>query len=88
MSDLGLLSYYLGIEVCQARDKITLNQSAYALKILEKSGMADCNLSQIPMEARPKATTLWLMQCPIEVLFGVSDIWCIQDQTYPIRLVT
>jgi hypothetical protein len=52
MSDLGLLSYYLGIEVCQNNDGISLCQSAYALKLLEKTGMKDCNLSQTPMEAR------------------------------------
>ena len=30
MSDLGLLTYYLGIEVEQGRDAITLRQSSYA----------------------------------------------------------
>ena len=34
MSDLGLLTYYLGIEVCQEKEKITLRQSRYANKIL------------------------------------------------------
>ena len=54
MSDLGLLSYYLGIEVCQNSQRITLNQSAYARKVLDKCGMKDCNPSQIPMEPRLK----------------------------------
>ena len=54
MSDLGLLSYYLGIEVCQNYQRITLNQSAYARKVLDKCGMKDCNPSQIPMEPRLK----------------------------------
>ena len=54
MSDLGLLSYYLGIEVCQNSQGITLNQSAYAKKVLDKCGMKDCNPSQIPMEPRLK----------------------------------
>lgn len=54
MSDLGLLSYYLGIEVAQAEDGISLCQSAYALKILEKTGMLDCNPCQTPMEERLK----------------------------------
>jgi hypothetical protein len=35
MSDLGLLSFYLGIEVRQNSNGITLNQAAYARKILE-----------------------------------------------------
>ncbi|WVZ82976.1 hypothetical protein U9M48_030174 [Paspalum notatum var. saurae] len=38
MSDLGLLTYYLGIEVEQGTDSITLRQSAYARKLLERSG--------------------------------------------------
>ncbi|KAL8167487.1 hypothetical protein V2J09_008986 [Rumex salicifolius] len=50
MSDLGFLSYYLGIEVQQDRDEITLCQSNYARKILEKVGMVDCNIYPLPME--------------------------------------
>ena len=34
MSDLGLLHYYLGLEVTQSTDGITLGQSAYTAKIL------------------------------------------------------
>jgi hypothetical protein len=43
MSDLGILSYYLGIEVKQEDDRIMVSQSGYAKKILEVAGMADCN---------------------------------------------
>ena len=50
MSDLGKLSYYLGIKVCQDEGIITLNQQRYALKILEESGMKNCNMSHTPME--------------------------------------
>ena len=39
MSDLELLSYYLGIEVRQSSESITLCQARYARKILEKLGM-------------------------------------------------
>jgi len=39
MSDLGLLHYYLGIEVKQGASGISLSQGAYAAKILERSGM-------------------------------------------------
>ena len=34
MSDLGLLSYYLGIEVRQSKAIITLGQAAYAQMLL------------------------------------------------------
>jgi hypothetical protein len=54
MSDLGNLSYYLGIEVRQERDRITLCQAAYGRKLLERAGLEDCNSCTTPMEARLK----------------------------------
>jgi hypothetical protein len=54
MSDLGLLHYYLGIEVNQRPRGISLSQGAYALKIVEKCGLADCNPRQTPLENRLK----------------------------------
>ena len=42
MSDLGALSYYLGIEVRQGNEELMLGQSTYASKLLEQSGMAEC----------------------------------------------
>jgi len=54
MSDLGLLCFYLGIEVRQGGDGIKLSQAAYARKILERAGMASCNPCHTPMEPRLK----------------------------------
>ncbi|CAA7041400.1 unnamed protein product [Microthlaspi erraticum] len=51
MNDLGKLTYYLGIEVQQDKECITLSQKRYALKILEEAGMEDCNPVHTPMEA-------------------------------------
>ena len=42
MSNLGALSYYPGIEVRQGKEELTLGQSAYASKLLERSSMAEC----------------------------------------------
>ena len=42
MSNLGALSYYLGIKVRQWKEELTLGQSAYASKLLERSSMAEC----------------------------------------------
>lgn len=50
MTDLGELSYYLGIEVQQGNGFIELKQAGYARKILEKAGMASCNASKYPMD--------------------------------------
>ncbi|MDV3180562.1 MAG: reverse transcriptase domain-containing protein, partial [Candidatus Phytoplasma australasiaticum] len=52
MSDLGKLSYYLGIEVVQGEGFIELKQGGYARKILEKAGMADCNPTKYPMDPK------------------------------------
>lgn len=54
MSDLGLLSYYLGLEVNQSAEGISIVQSSYAAKLLERSGMAGCNPCATPMETRLK----------------------------------
>ena len=56
MSDLDALSYYLGIEVRQGKEALTLGQSAYASKLLERSGMAECKPCVTPMEERLKLT--------------------------------
>lgn len=50
MSNLGLLSFYPGIEVNQTEEFTTLKQSAYARKLLEKSGISSCNPCKFPME--------------------------------------
>jgi hypothetical protein len=54
MSDLGLLHYYLSIEVKQSMSGISLSQGTYAMKILERSGITRCNPCHVPMEARLK----------------------------------
>ena len=54
MSDHGALSYYLSIEVRQRKEALTLGQSAYASKLLEQSGMAECKPCVTPMEERLK----------------------------------
>ena len=52
MSNLGVLSYYLGIEVQQSIADITICQGAYAKKLLDTVGLADNNPTRTPMEAR------------------------------------
>ena len=56
MSDLGALSYYLGIEVRQGKEALMLGQSVYASKLLERSGMAECKPCVTLMEERLKLT--------------------------------
>nr|GEY06993.1 ribonuclease H-like domain, reverse transcriptase, RNA-dependent DNA polymerase [Tanacetum cinerariifolium] len=58
MSDLGLLAYYLGIEVTQTNGDISINQSAYANKILKEARMIDCNETLIPMDPGTRLTKI------------------------------
>nr|GEW17429.1 ribonuclease H-like domain, reverse transcriptase, RNA-dependent DNA polymerase [Tanacetum cinerariifolium] len=55
-SDLGLLAYYLGIEVTQTDGDISIRKSAYANKILKEAGMIDCNETLIPIDLGTKLT--------------------------------
>jgi len=52
MSDLGLLSFYLCIEVRQDASSITLRQTHYAKWILELGDMVGCNPAHTPMEEK------------------------------------
>ena len=68
MSDLGKLTYYLGIEVYQFDGGITLRQSRYASKLLEESGMGACNSSHVPMDFNVK-----LSKAPAEKSINETD---------------
>jgi len=54
MTDLGLLSHYLGIEVDQKDDYITVKQTSYAKKVLGQFGMSGCNSTKTPMDPGSK----------------------------------
>jgi hypothetical protein len=54
MSDLVLLSFYLGIEVYQSDSGITLRQTAYVKRVIELAGLTNCNPALTPMEERLK----------------------------------
>jgi hypothetical protein len=43
MKDLGSMHYFLGLEVWQSPEKIFLNQGKYAVEILKKFDMLECN---------------------------------------------
>jgi hypothetical protein len=54
MSDLGPLSFYLGIKVHQDNSGITLRQTTYAKRVVELARLTDCNPTLTPMEERLK----------------------------------
>ena len=50
MRDLGLMHYFLGLEVWQRPGEIFLSQGKYILKLLERFGMMHCKSVSTPME--------------------------------------
>jgi hypothetical protein len=51
MKDLGLMHYYLGLEVWQKRGEVLVGQGKYAVKILQKYEMMNCKPMDTPMTA-------------------------------------
>jgi hypothetical protein len=47
--DIGLMHYYLGLEVWKKHGEVFLEQGKYAVKILQKFGMMDCKSMVTPM---------------------------------------
>jgi hypothetical protein len=54
MSNLGLLSYYLGSEVRHEMGKITLCNKKYTEKILDAADMGACNPFHMPKGIKEK----------------------------------
>jgi hypothetical protein len=54
MKDLGLMHYFLGLEVWESPEKIFLNQGKYAVEILKRFDMLGCKSMNTPMETKLK----------------------------------
>jgi hypothetical protein len=54
MKDLGLMHYFLGVEVWQSPDRIFLNQGKYTVEILKRFDMLECKPMNTPMEVKMK----------------------------------
>ncbi|XP_016562986.2 uncharacterized mitochondrial protein AtMg00810-like [Capsicum annuum] len=54
MSDMGLLHYFIGLEVHQDEDGIFLSQSKYAMDFLIKFGLLNCKPAATPMNVGEK----------------------------------
>jgi hypothetical protein len=60
MKDLGLMHYFLGLEVWQSPEKIFLNQEKYANEILKRFDMLECKSMNTPMESETMLYSLLL----------------------------
>ena len=54
MTDLGHLHYFLGLQVLQSKEGITLSQSKYACDILHHFHMEDWKPTSYPFHSRVK----------------------------------
>ena len=54
MKDLGLMHYFLGMEVWQIQEGIFMNQGKYVVEILKRFDMLDCKSMATPMDTNLK----------------------------------
>lgn len=54
MTDLGLMSFFLGMEVKQDHERVFICQKKYAKEILKKFQMEDCRSTTTPMNQKEK----------------------------------
>ncbi|GKA42118.1 ribonuclease H-like domain-containing protein [Tanacetum coccineum] len=54
MTDLGPLNYFLGISVARDSSGLFLSKKKYALEILDRAHMANCNPSRTPIDTESK----------------------------------
>jgi hypothetical protein len=53
MTDLGKMTFFLGMEVQQKQNEIFICQQKYAKEILKKFNMEECRSTATPMNLHP-----------------------------------
>lgn len=57
MTDLGLMLYYLGMEIRQKKNHFFVSQKAYVEKVLKNFGMENCQPTSTPIPPGTKLST-------------------------------
>uniref|UniRef100_A0A0V0IWV1 Putative ovule protein n=1 Tax=Solanum chacoense TaxID=4108 RepID=A0A0V0IWV1_SOLCH len=58
MKDLGVLKFFLGIEIMRSKSGILLNQRKYALELISDTGLSGAKPVNTPLETNVKLTTV------------------------------
>ncbi|GAA0155117.1 hypothetical protein LIER_38023 [Lithospermum erythrorhizon] len=64
LKDLGLLSYFLGIQVIRSSNSLFLSQQKYIRDLLDKYGFVNCNSVPTPISPRTESAPLDAMPLP------------------------
>lgn len=57
MTDLGSLSFFLGISATRSAQGLFLSQTAFAKEILSRADMTSCNPYSKPTDTKPKLSS-------------------------------
>jgi len=83
MTDLGLMAYFLGLEVKQCSDGIFISQAKYAAEVLKKFAMKDCCIADNPVEYGTKLTKEGEGDL-VNLIYYKSIVGCLCYLTYTI----
>ena len=84
MTDLGLLNYFLGLQVSKSCDGIFVSQEKYALDLLKKFHTQKCKVFSTPMNVNEKLSSLmYLTHTRPDIMF--PDL-CIIHQCIILKL--
>jgi hypothetical protein len=62
IKNLGLLRYFLGIEIARSSKGIVLSQRKYVLDLLAETWMLGCRLCGSPIDRTIKLVLIWEIQ--------------------------
>ncbi|CAN6441644.1 unnamed protein product [Victoria cruziana] len=58
MKDLGIMRYFLGMEIMKTKQGRFLNQKKYIAELLEETGMSNVNSARTPLETNAKLSKI------------------------------